>query len=104
MAEPVDRPPGHNHTFQAPTNEEGRVRHLDVVRVVIPGDPPIPAIYSQWRLSWPERLMVLLTGKMWYSVWGTRPAPASIGAGRRFAPFKVIQAVEAMKAASERKH
>jgi len=104
MAEPVANPPGKNFTFTAPANEEGRVQSLDVIRVVIPGEPPIPAIYSQWKLSWRERLMVLFTGKVWHSVWGTRPAPTSIGAGKQYAPFKVIDAVIAMKAASDRKH
>jgi len=103
MAEPVDRPPGHNFTFTAPKGQEASVRSLDVVRVVVPADPPIHAIYSQWKLSWRERLVVLFTGRVWHSVWGTRPAPTSLGAGRRFAPFKTIAALEAMKLASERK-
>lgn len=103
MAEVVDKPPGHNFTFTAPKGQEARVRPLDCVRVVIPDDPPIHAIYSQWKLSWKERLMVLFTGRIWHSVWGVRPSPTSIGVGARFAPFKTIAALEAMKLASERK-
>jgi len=74
------------------------------IPLLVPGDPPIHAIYTQWQLSWGERLMVLFTGKLWHSTWGTKPVPTSIGAGKRFAPFKTIAAVEAMKAASDRKH
>lgn len=74
------------------------------IPLIVPGDPPIHALYMHWKLSWKERLMVFFTGKLWHSTWGTKPVPTSIGAGSRFAPFKTIAAVEAMKAASDRKH
>lgn len=52
------------------------------------GDLPVlmtdGTIVSCWRMTWWERLRVLLTGRVWLSVWGGGQPPVCIGTEKPF--------------------
>ena len=46
-------------------------------------DEPAGVTISCWRMSWRERLRILLAGRVWLQLWGSHP-PVHIGGENPF--------------------
>lgn len=69
MAAPVDFPDS-NFTWKGWPADADRVEVMDLPTWY---DPETRHSVSCWRLSWWERLCVVLTGRVWLSAMGTHP-------------------------------
>lgn len=76
-------PEGHHvDVLEAPPGAEGEVSPLPVVYAQPRWpNPPRLQVVSGWKLSWAERLKVLLTGRVWLGVLGETHPPVWLDAG-----------------------
>lgn len=68
--------PQANRVFAAPPGEEDRVYPLYA-------NSDGEVVTELWRPSWRERLSILIFGRVWLRLLGSRPQPAAVEGKRR---------------------